>query len=33
MHTFRYSDDAINHLKKLDKILGNAIDAIGLIER
>lgn len=33
MHTFQYGDDAINHLKKRDKKLGNAIDEIGMIER
>lgn len=33
MHTFRYGDDAISHLKRRDKRLGAAIDDIGRIER
>ena len=33
MHTFRYGEDAIAHLKKRDKKLGAAIDEIGRIER
>ena len=33
MHTFRFGDDAIRHLKRRDKRLGAAIDEIGMIER
>lgn len=33
MHTFRYGETEINHLKKRDRKLGAAIDKIGMIER
>lgn len=33
MHTFRYGETEINHLKKRDRKLGAAITGIGMIER
>ena len=33
MHTFRYGETEINHLKKRDRKLGAAITEIGMIER
>lgn len=33
MHTFRYGDNETRYLRKRDKKLGAAIDAIGMIER
>ena len=33
MHTFRYSETETSYLRKRDKKLGAAIDAIGMIER
>jgi DNA-3-methyladenine glycosylase II len=33
MHIFRYGEEAIDHLRKRDKKLGRAIEAIGPVER
>lgn len=33
MEIFKYSNDALDHLRKKDKKLGHAIDRIGIVER